>query len=92
MVLVDMNMPETCYECPLIEELGDCKLKFGIWTYSDKRSENCPLKEYSLKDNLEKLIENGSFEVVNPFNTYEYKRVVRVADLYDLMVDGGDVE
>lgn len=37
------------------------------------------------REQIQNLINNESFEVVNPFNTYEYMRVVRVADLYDLI-------
>lgn len=41
------------------------------------------LKAY--REQVQNLIENKSMEIVNPFNTYDYMRVVRVADLYDLM-------
>lgn len=44
------------------------------------------LKELKVyREGINNLIENQSIEVVNPFNTYQYMRVVRVADLYDLM-------
>ena len=42
------------------------------------------------KKQIQNLIDNESFEIVNPFNTYEYTRVVRVADLYDLMEVNAD--
>ena len=41
------------------------------------------LKTY--REGINNLIENYSIEIVNPFNTYEYMRVVRCADLYDLV-------
>ncbi len=42
-------------------------------------------KNFIEKSALENLIDNKSFEVTNPFNTFRYMRVVRVADLCDLM-------
>ena len=44
------------------------------------------------KSALENLIDNKSFQITNPFNTYQYMRVVRVADLYDLMEVNTDDE
>lgn len=46
------------------------------------------LKAY--RKQIQNLIDNESFEIVNPFNTYEYARVVRVADLYDLIEVNAD--
>ena len=37
------------------------------------------------KTALENIIDNKSFEVTDPFNTYQYISVVRVDDLHDLM-------
>lgn len=42
-------------------------------------------RNFIAKSDLENLIENNSFEITNPFDTYNYMRVVRVANLYDLM-------
>ena len=42
-------------------------------------------KNFIDKSDLGKLIDDKSFEITNPFNTYQYIRVVGVADLYDLM-------
>ena len=45
------------------------------------------------KSALENLIDNKSFEITNPFNTYQFIRAVRVADLYNLIEEvGGNAE
>ena len=42
------------------------------------------------KSTLDNLINSKSFEVTDPFNTYQFISVVRVEDLHDLMV-GADM-
>lgn len=38
------------------------------------------------KSTLDNLINSKSFEVTDPYNTYQFISVVRVEDLHDLMV------
>lgn len=55
MILVDMNMPESCYKCPFLDVLSQiCPLMPGIPAWQKdiskdgqyKRTEHCPLIEY----------------------------------------------
>ena len=36
-------------------------------------------------DNMYNIIDNKSFVVTNPFNTYQFIRVIKVSDLLDLL-------
>lgn len=48
MVVIDMDMPDNCYQCPIANDsyMHGCPIVDG-WSYKNhvQRLENCPLKE-----------------------------------------------
>ena len=69
-----------------IKAIKDKYIHGGDESYDEKRKEALDLAIQALESQklLKHIINNKSIEIVNPFNTYEYMRVVRCADLYDL--------
>lgn len=57
-----------------------------------KEALDMAIKALEYREQIENLIDRKSFEITNPFNTYEYARVVRVADFYDLLEVNADDE
>ena len=58
MIVIDIDMPQNCCDCPCCQEVLDGYLfkyecgvtKSDIDINSDERRENCPLKEYEVNE------------------------------------------
>ena len=56
MILIDMDMPKSCSECPLYDDHWDYPACYATdetrgynFKYREKRMPNCPLREFSKK-------------------------------------------